>query len=128
MSPIVDEDLPLLEVLAAAPDRLVPADKLEPLALLMMARRLLATGSKLRYSPSNGRPVSAESLRAAFDSALRYRAVFLSREQYGLTEDGGLYLQTLGVKTPERAREFVASQLGRPTADLQAEADALVTV
>lgn len=127
MRPIVEEDLPLLEVLAAAPGRMVPADKLEPLALLMVARRLLGTGPKLQYSPSNGRPASAEGLRAAFDSALRYRAVFLSREHYGLTEDGGLYLHTLGVETSKRAREFVASQLGRPTSDLQAEVDALLT-
>jgi hypothetical protein len=127
MAAHAETDLPLLEVLAAAPGRLVDAEKLEPLALLMVAHRRLGTEEHLAYSPANGQPASAPNLRKAFRSALRYRAVYLSGDRYGLTEDGALYLQALGVGVDDETRRLVADRICRPAPELQAEADQLLT-
>lgn len=126
MTPICERDLPLLEILAAAPDRLVPAEKVESVALILMARGLLQTKALLSYQGPNGRPPAAPQLREAFRSASSYRCTFLSDESYGLTQEGGLYLQTLGLQPSEEQSSLVAELIGHDADALVREAEELL--
>lgn len=118
-------DLPLLEVLAAAPDRRVPPEKIEPLALVLQAKGLLKTGQWLEVAPANGRPASARDLDDAFISAASYRAAFRTPDAYALTEDGGLYLHDLGVRVDAEAERVVADAVDRSVEELRIEAERL---
>jgi hypothetical protein len=126
MAPINERDLPLLEVLAAAPDRVVPAEKVEPLALILLATGLLQTGDYLSYDEPNGHPHAAPQLKEAFRSAADYRCAFLSKESFGLTQEGRLYLQNLGLQVSDKESELVAALIDQDATELLRRAEELL--
>jgi len=122
--PAVEErDLPLLELLAAAPERRVPADKVESLGVLLFATHALRSAEALAVSPTNGAPPSAPQLLTSFYSAARYRCVFRARDAYALTEEGQLYLKDLGLEPSDAAKNLVRDHIDRPAPEILREAE-----
>lgn len=117
-----EHDLPVLEVLEAAPGGEVPVDKLEPLLVLLYARRLLRTGSQLQVTAPNGSVPTVPSLPSAIGEAIRRRAALRAGDSYRLTNGAGLLLSRRGLRASDQARELAARVLTRDASEILSEA------
>lgn len=120
-------DLPVLEVLEAAPGGEVPVDKLEALTVLLYARNLLRTGDALEVTAPNGGPPAAPSVHAAAELAIRRRAALRSGDRYRLTNGAGLLLHQRGLLASEDARAIAARALANPASEILREAASVWT-
>lgn len=119
---LAEQDLPVLEVLEAAPGGEVPVDKLEPLLVLLYAHRLLHTGSELQVTAPNGSAPSVPSLQTAIGEAIRRRAALRAGDSYRLTAGAGLLLSRRGLRASDQARELAARVLSRDASEILGEA------
>ena len=101
----VDADLPVLEVLEAAPDRAVPEEKLEALVVLLYARGLLGSSDGLHVSAPNGVLPAAPDVARVADLALRRRAAVRRDGTYRLTRGAGVLLTERGLLPSQAARD-----------------------
>lgn len=119
---VAEQDLPVLEVLEAAPGGEVPVDKLEPLLVLLYARRLLRTGSALHVTAPNGAMPKVPGLQTAIGEAIRRRAALRAGDNYRLTRGAGLLLSRRGLRASDQARELAARVLSRDASEILGEA------
>jgi hypothetical protein len=119
---IAEPDLPVLEVLEAAPDREVPVEKLEALTVLLYARNLLRSGDRLPVIEPNGALPAAPAVRAAINEAIRRRAALRSGDNYRLTNGAGLLLGRRGLRASHATREVAARALDQQPAEILREA------
>jgi len=120
IEPVVERDLPLLELLAAAPRQRIPEDKIEAVALIAAGRKLLQTAFWLEVSPSNGHGPHIEGLQARALSAADYRCLFFSPQGFALTEEGQRYVERLGLEISDETEAEIASLVTRGVPELEA--------
>jgi hypothetical protein len=117
-----EPDLPVLEVLEAAPGGEVPVDKLEPLLVLLYARKLLRSAPGLQVMPPNGSMPIVPSLPAAVGEAIRRRAALRSGDSYRLTKGAGLLLSRRGLRASEQTRALAQRVLRQDASEILHEA------
>jgi len=119
---LAEHDLPILEVLEAAPGGEVPVDKLEPLLMLLYAHRLLRSGSELHVTPPNGSVPTVPGLQTAIGEAIRRRAALRAGDNYRLTRGAGLLLSRRGLRASDQARALAARVLTHDASEILSEA------
>jgi hypothetical protein len=124
VSPASAPELPVLEVLAAAPDGALEEGRVEAAGLLLFARALLVTGGDLEVSEPNGRPAASPEFIDGIFSGLRRGLVRRTGFSWEITERGRELLREAGTQPSEEARDAVARIRYARMDDLMAEVDA----
>jgi hypothetical protein len=107
-------DLPLLEMLDAAPERMLAAELVGAVGAILQARGLLK-------SASGAGDESGAEFVWGFHRAARYGGARRVRNAFALTSAGQRLLYEHGMQASEAARREVAALLRRPHTELFAE-------
>lgn len=114
-------DLPLLEILDAAPDYMIPADRVAAVGAVLHAKGFL----RAVPSGSEGGPPGTEYVWG-FHRAARYGGARRVRNTFALTAAGQQLLRENGIEASADARREVEELVRRSRQDLLAEADRLL--